>query len=334
MILKNLKILILVSLGSLIIASGIYYDSNNQKNEISAQNLVPSFSELLEKITYIEFSNNQDKSVIEDIDNQWLVTTLDNFPANTELLSRFFIQLREAEILGTKTNREDLLYKLGLDEENKTRLILKSSDNEEIYSLDIGSYNYNIPGTYVKDPNSSQSYIVNSNLSTDTSSFYWIPTDLLNIGKLQIKSVQIYNQNMLNLENDNGNLIHTNLPEGFSDLNEDKVSELERSLTDLQHNGFMLRNNLPNSSNFKSRYTLANGTVLFINFYDIPDEGIYVTFDWNYINDDIQISKFIDPILNENQLQISTLSLLENFAYRVPQLFFDNHNLKIREKSE
>ena len=334
MILKNLKMLILISLGTLIIASGIYFDSNTQKNEISAQSLVPSFSELLEKITYIEFSNNQGKSVIEDINNQWLITTADNFPANTELLSRFFIQLREAEIFDAKTSKEDLLYKLGLDEENKTTLVLKSSNYEEIYSLDIGTYNYNIPGTYVKDPNSSQSYIVNSNLSTDTSDFYWIPTDLINIGRLQIKSVQIYNQNMLNLENESGNLKLTNLPAGFSDISEDKISELERSLTDLQHNGFVLRSNLPNSSNFKVRYTFLNGTVLFLNFYDIPDEGIHVTFDWNYINDEIQLSKFIDPILNENQLQISTLSLLEKFAYQVPQLFFDNHNLKIRKKSE
>ena len=139
---------------------------------------------------------------------------------------------------------------------------------------------------------------------------------------------------MLNLENESGNLKLTNLPAGFSDISEDKISELERSLTDLQHNGFVLRSNLPNSSNFKVRYTFFNGTVLFLNFYDIPDEGIYVTFDWNYINDEIQISKFIDPILNESQLQISTLSLLEKFAYQLPQLFFDNHNLKIREKSE
>ncbi len=332
--LKNLKILILVSLGALIIASGIYYDNNSHKNDITTRSLVPSFDELLKNITYIEFSNNQGKSVIEDIDNQWLVTTSDNFPANTELLSRFFIQLREAEIFDTKTSREDLFYKLGLDEENKMRLILKSSDMKEIYSLDIGTYNYNIPGTYVKDPKSSQSFIVNSNLSADTSDFYWIPTDLINIGRLQIKSVQIYNQNMINLENEDGNLKHKNLPEGFSNLSEDKISELERSLTDLQHNGFVVRSNLPSSPNFKVRYTFVNGTVLFMNFYDITDEGIHVTFDWNYINNDIQISKFIDPILNENQLQISTLSLLEKFAYRVPQFFFDNHNLKIREKSE
>ena len=100
----------------------------------------------------MNFRIAQGTSIIEDIDDQWLITTADNFPANTELLSRFFIQLREAEIFDAKTNRPDLLYKLGLDDENKTSLILKSIDNEEIYTLDIGTYNYNIPGTYVKDP--------------------------------------------------------------------------------------------------------------------------------------------------------------------------------------
>ena len=124
-----------------------------------------------------------------------------NFPANTELLSRFFIQIKEAEIFDAKTNRTRSFYKLGLDDENKTSLILKSIDNEEIYTLDIGTYNYNIPGTYVKDPESSAIlYNFNSNLTTDTSNFYWTPTDLINIGRLQIKSVQIYNENMFNLK--------------------------------------------------------------------------------------------------------------------------------------
>ena len=40
--------------------------------------------------------------------------------------------------------------------------------------------------------------------------------------------------------------------------------------------------------------------------------------------------KYVD----ESQLQISSLSLLDQFAYKVPQLFFDNHNFKLREKSE
>ena len=99
--------------------------------------MFPSFDEFYRN-AYIEFSNQNGKSVIEIIDNQWLISSSNNFPANTELLSRFFIQLREANILDAKTNREDLLYKLGLDDENKMQLISKSKDDEVLYSLDIG----------------------------------------------------------------------------------------------------------------------------------------------------------------------------------------------------
>ena len=110
--------------------------------------------------------------------------------------------------------------------------------------------------------------------------------------------------------------------------------EIQNSLSDLQHNGFILRSDLPSSPNFKVRYELKNGTILFLNFHDISGEGIYVTFDWNYLNEEIQISKFIDPLLDGNQFQLSTVSLLTKFAYKVPQLFFDNNNLKLRAKSE
>jgi len=334
MMIKNLKILLMISLGFLVISLGMYFDDNSSKNNLPSESLIPTFDDILKQIAYIEFSNDAGKSVIEDINGQWLITTADDFPANTELLSRFFIQLREAKILETKTSRPDLHYKLGLDEENKMRLILKSATGQIIYDLDIGTYNFNIPGTYIKNTDESQSYLVSANLSADVSDFYWTPTDLINIGKSQIKSIQIYNQHMINLVEEDEVLNHQNLPDGFSKLSEDKINEIQSSLTDIQHNGFISRSNLPSSPNFKARYTFKNGTILFISFYEILDEGVYVTLDWNYLNSDIEVSKFIDPILDGNQLQISSISLLPKFAYKVPQLLFDNNNLKLRAKSE
>ena len=334
MMIKNLKILLMISLGFLVISLGMYFDDNSSKNNLPSESLIPTFDDILKQIAYIEFSNDAGKSVIEDINGQWLITTANDFPANTELLSRFFIQLREAKILETKTSRPDLHYKLGLDEENKMRLILKSATGQIIYDLDIGTYNFNIPGTYIKNTDESQSYLVSTNLSADVSDFYWTPTDLVNIGKSQIRSIQIYNQHMINLVEKNEVLNHQNLPNGFSKLSEDKINEIQNSLTDIQHNGFILRSDLPSSPNFKTRYTLKNGTILFISFYEILDEGIYVTLDWNYLNNDLEISKFIDPILDGNQLQLSSISLLPKFAYKVPQLLFDNNNLKLRAKSE
>tara|TARA_B100000683_G_scaffold225792_1_gene224464 strand:+ start:1905 stop:2909 length:1005 start_codon:yes stop_codon:yes gene_type:complete len=331
---KNLKILVLLSLGFLVVAFGMYFDGKNTSNNSSSELLFPSFDDILPQIAYIEFSNQNGKSVIENIDNQWLISSSNNFPANTELLSRFFIQLREANILDAKTNRIDLLYKLGLDDENKMQLILKSKTDELLYSLDIGIYNYNIPGSYIKASDSNQSYLVSTNLSADVSGFYWVPTDLINIGKSQIKSIQIYNQNMINLSNEDGGLKHTNLTAQFNKIDDDKIIEAQNILTDLQHNGFILKTELPNSPNLKARFTLNNGTIVFVSFYDIEGKGVHATFDWNYVDDKVQVSKFIDPMLDGNQLQVSSVAFLNDFAFSVPQIFFDTLNIKLREKTE
>jgi hypothetical protein len=334
MFIKNLKILILLSLGFLVVALGMYFDDKSDSTNSTSEVLFPSFGDVLPNIAYIEFSNQTGKSVIENIDNQWLISSSDNFPANTELLSRFFIQLREAKIIDAKTNREDLLFKLGLDEENKMQLLLKSKNDEVLYSLDIGIYNYNIPGSYVKATDSNQSYLVSTNLSADVSDFYWVPTDLINIGKSQIKSIQIYNQNMINLNTVEGKFIHTNLTSQFNEIDDDKIIDAQNILTDLQHNGFILKSDLPNSPDLKTRFTLNNGTIIFVNLYDIDGKGVHATFNWNYIDDKIQISKFIDPLLDGNQIQVSSVALLNNFAFSVPQIFFDSLNIKLREKQE
>ena len=53
MIIKSLKILLYATFGSLVIALGLYFDNSSNKNDIASESLVPSFSEMLEKIAYI-----------------------------------------------------------------------------------------------------------------------------------------------------------------------------------------------------------------------------------------------------------------------------------------
>ena len=74
----------------------------------------------------------------------------DNFPANAETLRKFFYNLREAKIIGLKTSKEELLYKLGLSEESKIRIDLDNQDGQSIENFELGVFNYLVGGTYVK----------------------------------------------------------------------------------------------------------------------------------------------------------------------------------------
>jgi len=333
-LIKNIKILLALTAGSLVLAFGIYFDGKSNSSIAEQKDLMPNFDEILFEITSIEFKNSKESTIIKDIDDQWLVTTAMNLPANTELLSKFFIEIREAKVIGPKTNKPNLFYKLGLDNENVQTLVLKSDSEEVLYSLDIGNFNYKIPGTYIKETSSNQSYLISSNLTTDVSSFYWIPNDLINIGKEAIQSIQIYSNQLISLSNQDGLVSHQNLPSGFKEISENRLPDVFTSLTDLQHNGYLSRDELPSSSDLEVRYTLTNGTVLYVSLFDIPEKGIHVTFDWNYLNEEIEISKLINLDLSGNQLQVSTMSLLDTVAYNIPQLVYDNLNLKLREKTD
>lgn len=333
--LKQLKILLAISLGTVVIAVGMFFDNNKSINISESSPLIENFDEILANLNYIEFSNQNDSTIIELINDQWLLSNSDNFPVNTEQLSRFFIQLKEAKVVEPKTNLANLLYKLGLDDENKSKLILKDKTGDSILALDLGIYNYNVPGSYVKFANNNQSLLVSTNLTTDTSPFYWIPNDLINIGPAAIKNVQIYNNNlMINLVNKEGFLKHVNALPKFSEISESKIEVAQKTLTDVQHNGYVLRSYLPASPNFEVRFSFYNNVVLLMKLYDIPEKGIHATFDWNYLNDEIKATKFIDPNLSGDQFQLGSLSLLNNFAFNVPQIIFDNLNIKLREKTE
>lgn len=327
---KSLKILLILTFLSSILALGIYFEDKKGAQTIEFKPLFENFDEILPEISQINFKSIADQTVIEKIDGTWVVSSAYNLPANTDLLSRFFIQLREGKLTEYKTSNEELYYKLGLDNENKIDLVLKNSKGENLYELNIGEYNYKKPGTYIKSSNTNQTYLASVNLSTDAGSYFWVPNDLINIGSEQIKSIQIYKDQLINLSKKENQLLHQNLPQGFEEIDQDKIDEVLSVLTDLQHNGYMLKKDLPASSTFDVRITLENNTVIFMKMYDIEGEGIYTTFDWNYITDELQVSKLIDLNLSGSQLQLSVLSLRKDIAYHIPQQVFDKLNLKLR----
>ena len=67
MYIKNLKILVLISFGFLIIALGMYFDGKNISNKSSSEVLFPSFDEVLPEIAYIEFSNQNENQSLKSL---------------------------------------------------------------------------------------------------------------------------------------------------------------------------------------------------------------------------------------------------------------------------
>jgi len=110
---KNLKILLSLTFLLTVISVGMYVDDKKTTNIIEFKPLFENFDEILPEISHINFKSIADETIIEKIEGTWVVASAYNLPANTDLLSRFFIQLREGKLTEIKTTNEKLYYKLG-----------------------------------------------------------------------------------------------------------------------------------------------------------------------------------------------------------------------------
>ena len=83
--LKQLKILLAISFSTTVIAVGMFFDNNKSTNINESSPLIENFDEILANLNYIEFSNQNDSTIIELINDQWLLSNSDNFLTNVVL---------------------------------------------------------------------------------------------------------------------------------------------------------------------------------------------------------------------------------------------------------
>ena len=243
--LKELKILVNIALVLLLISLFVFLNSQSGFKQAKEEILVQDFDQLLANLHTIKLSSQEHETIIQKDGASWTLISHDNFPANAETLRKFFYNLREAKIIGLKTSKEELLYKLGLSEESKIRIDLDNQDGQSIENFELGVFNYLVGGTYVKNIDDSQAYLVSSNISTDAEAFNWMSPYLINIGPNQVKKVTImkpfkkkivlekYNEDFLELQ--------TSLPKT---IDEYVSKDVQGNLQSIESEGYILRKDL------------------------------------------------------------------------------------------
>ena len=118
------EILVNIALVLLLISLFVFLNSQSGFKQTKEEILVQDFDKLLADLHTIKLSSKDHETVIQKDGVSWILISHDNFPANAETLRKFFYNLREAKIIGLKTSKEELLYKLGLSEDSKIASIL------------------------------------------------------------------------------------------------------------------------------------------------------------------------------------------------------------------
>lgn len=326
--LKELKILVSAALVLSLVSLFVFLNSQSGFKQAKEEILVQDFDQLLANLHTIKLSSKDHETVIQKDGASWALISHDNFPANAETLRKFFYNLREAKVIGLKTSKEELLYKLGLSEESKIRIDLDNQDGQSIENFELGVFNYLVGGTYVKNIDDSQAYLVSSNISTDAEGFNWMSPHLINIGPNQVKKVTImrpfkkkivlekYNEDFLELQ--------TSLPKI---IDEYVSKDVQGNLQSIESEGYILRKDLENKSPIlKAEYEFLNNSSLLLNFFEI-DTAIFITLDFTNIPSNLPLEKRITDSFTGDQFEISSNALMQ-FGFQVNKMNYDNLNIE------
>lgn len=328
--LKNLKFLSVTAVILLFISLFIYFNSQSSFKNTQQEILVKDFDQLLIDLYTIKLTSKDFQTIIEKKNDQWVLKSHDDFPANAEALRKFFYNLREAKIVDLKTSKKDLLYKLGLSKESKISLDLDNKEGVAIKNFDIGIFNYLVGGTYIKEIDSNQSFLVSSNLSTDSQGFNWMSPYLFNIGPNQVKKITIMRpfKKKVILDQSKNKLLELTFP-SQKKIDEYSLNDIQRNLEGMESEGYILREKLKSQSPIlKTEYQFLNSSSLKINFFDIEGD-IFIALDFiNIPSALLPLEKRISDSFEGGQFEISSNALLQ-FAFQVNKKTYDNLNIEL-----
>jgi|TARA_B110000114_G_scaffold182711_1_gene222553 hypothetical protein len=330
--LKSLKILSSFATILLLISTFVFFNSvsgfSNNKQEV----LVKKFDQLLTDLSIIKLTSKDFQTIIEKKNNQWVLTSHDDFPANAETLRSFFYNLREAKIIGLKTSKKNLHYKLGLSEESRIRIDLNNKENISIKNFDLGVFNYLVGGTYMKNLDEDQSYLVSSNLGTDAEGFHWMSPYLINIGPDQVKKLTIMRpfKKKIILDKVDNEILKLISP-SKKIIDEYVLSDVAGNLQSIESEGYILRKDLnSNTAILKTEYEFSNNSSLKVDFFEI-DSGIFITLDFTNIPSSLlPLEKRISDSFKGNQFEISSNALFQ-FAFQINKMNYDNLNIELKD---
>lgn len=167
---------------------------SNDGERISGQLLLPDFGPVANDTTSITIRGPEgsDAVTLHRVDEQWLVSSRDNYAADIGKLRQLVIALAEARILEEKTSDPALYEKLGVDDPDSggkgRRVTVSGADFE--YAVILGNSTQG-KYRYARDVAAAPSYLIDKDPSLPTTTDDWLLADLLDISAQRIKHVSI-----------------------------------------------------------------------------------------------------------------------------------------------
>jgi hypothetical protein len=167
---------------------------NDGSDSEPGQRLLPDFGSVANDTTMvmIQGPGDEDAITLQRVDDQWTVTSRDNYVADIGKLRQLIIALAEANILEQKTSDPARYERLGVDDPESggkgTRVTVSGPDFE--YAVILGDKTQ-AKYRYARDAAAAPSYLIDKDPALPASADDWLLPDLVDISAQRIQRVSI-----------------------------------------------------------------------------------------------------------------------------------------------
>ena len=206
---KHLNLFLLTAITiTLIIIAVLLSNANAPQKDFEKIALFPALADKINDIAQIKIQQgDHDPIVIAKKQDQWLVSSADNYPANITQIKITAIALSQAMILAKKTDVPARYEALGVqspDATNTTKLLtLSNAAGDILAEIIIGKPKQNTsgqpttPSFYARKPNAPQALLIEGSLYIPTTNHGWYNRKILDISNNRIKNIKISKNNAM-----------------------------------------------------------------------------------------------------------------------------------------
>ncbi|MFP6781117.1 MAG: DUF4340 domain-containing protein [Gammaproteobacteria bacterium] len=210
---------------------------NAPDSEISKRLLFPQLMNVLNDVNEISVAGSDNTIDLRDADGNWVVTNRDDFPADISKVRSTLLELAQARVVESKTNKPEHYAKIGVNTpdspDSTSFLINASSAQDKLISLIVGNKRSNSqPGTpqyFVREVDSSTALLVQAGLELNADPTQWMDTEIVDIAAERVRSVTIGKNKtkpiVVSKQQPDENFYSlANIPEGFTAASRSVVS--------------------------------------------------------------------------------------------------------------
>lgn len=198
---RNLAILAGIATVMVVLAAlALWNQSNEMAPHYTPRPFFPDLDAKIRDVAHLHIQSTKGTiDVVFKPDKGWVVASHDDYPANFDALRQTVLGLAGLQTIEPKTARGDWLHYIGLDAPphgSGVAISLMDEKGTGIASLiagkseDIGDPS-GATGLFVREPNTTQSWLVRSTFEPKTDIADWLETHVLDIDRARIEEVDV-----------------------------------------------------------------------------------------------------------------------------------------------